>query len=161
MKAFLYIQTLLFFATSAYSQTKDTTIIFKSDQTDISFSPTTLFSRISYSILYFKNEQMGIEFSIVTKRRVPTPILKLDSIVLKSQSGKILILNQPKSDSVYYRNDGGLALTTIHWLDKTSQVNLKNETFSSIELIIDNKILSLNLSKKSQRKITEIATQVL
>ncbi len=160
MKAFITILLVVYFSTTVCSQSKDTTISFISDQTNISYLPVDLVSNFSYSILKFKNGQSGIEFSLVTKRREPPPSIRLDSIILKSSFGKILVLNTPKFDTVYYRSDGGLFLMTIHWLDKVKEVYLETESIESIILAIDKKALVLKLTKKSQQELTEIADRL-
>ncbi len=154
-----YLGTIL-----CYSQpvnNTDTTVTFTSDKLNISYSPSNLFSKISIATNKFASGRQGIEFSLTTKQKLKTPNIRIDSIILKSSVDKILTLNNPYRDTVYYRKDGGLSLMTIHWLNNTQLKMLRQEIITTIILTVDEKPLIIKITKKSQKQFNEVAKKNL
>jgi hypothetical protein len=144
----------------SYSQTviiEDTNISFNSDQINISYTPTDLIAKITITTNKFKDGLHGLEFSFITKRKDKAPNINIDSIILTDSKNKILTLNKPYRDTIYYRNDGSLSLTVIHWLAKVQLETLRQENITKITIVVDSNPLTINVSKKSQRRIREIA----
>ena len=163
MKAISLFFLSLILTVSSYSQNpiQDTDITFTSDQIKFSYSPTSLFSSISIATNKFVDGQKGIEFFFISKPRQKTSIIRVDSIILQSSTNKKVTLNNPFKDTIYYRNDGGLSLTSIHHLDKDQLEILKQELITTIILIVDTKQLLINLRKKSQVKFKDLLNEIL
>jgi hypothetical protein len=163
MKAIIMFILLCFWTVLSYSQNaiKDAAIAFTSDQTRFSYSPTDLFSNISIATNKFVDGQKGIEFFIISKPRQKPPNIRIDSIILKSSTNKILTVNNPFADTIYYRNNGGLSLTTIQLLDKNELEILKQEFITTIILVVDTKQVLINLRKNSQKKFRDLLNETL
>lgn len=163
MKVITTFILLGFTTVFGYSQNviNDTAIAFTSDQIKFSYSPIDLFSSISVAMNKLVNGQKGIEFFFISKPRQKYPNIKIDSIILKTSTGKILTVNNPFIDTIYSREDGGLSLTTIHLLDKNELEILKQYLITTIILSVDSKQLFINLGKKSQRKFKVLVNTTL
>ena len=163
MKAILLFFLLLILTVSSFSQNpiQDTDITFTSDQLEFSYSPTSIFSSISIATNKFANGQKGIEFFFISKPRQKTSIIRVDSIILQSSTNNILTLNNPFKDTIYFRNDGGLSLTSIHYLDKDELEILKQELITTIILIVDTKQVLISLRKRSQVKFRDLLNEIL
>jgi hypothetical protein len=163
MKAITIFFLLNFLTALSYSQNpiKDTDITFTSDQVKFSYTPTDLFSNISIATNKFVDGQKGIEFFFISKPKQTTPIIRIDSIILRSSTNKTVTLSKPFRDTIYYLNDGGLSLTSIHHLDKSEFDIFKQDFVTTIILIVDKKQLLINLRKKSQLKFKDLLNETL
>ena len=163
MKVISIFISLCFWTVFSYSQItlNDTEIVFTSDQVKLSYSPTDLFSSISIATNKFVDGHKGIKFFFISKPRQKTTIIRIDSIILQTSSNKLVTLNNPYRDTIFYLNDGGLSLTSIHHVDKTKFEFLKENLITTIILIIDKKQVLINLRKKSQLKFKELLNETL
>lgn len=101
------LTALSFSVIFGYSQypIKDPAIAFTSDQIKFLYAPTDLVSSISVASIKFVNGENGIEFFFILKPRENPPGAMLNSMILKSPTGKMVTLNSPFKDTLYYRND--------------------------------------------------------
>jgi hypothetical protein len=157
VKRNIILVALCFPVILGYSQypIKDPAIAFTSDQIKLSYTPTDLVTSISVASVKFANGENGIKFFFMLKPRENPPGAMLNNMILKSSTGKMLTLNSPFKDTLYYLNDHGLSITTIQRLDKQELETLKEELITTIILIADEKQVLINLRKKSQKNFRE------
>jgi hypothetical protein len=159
MKSVTYLSLFILSTLTIYSQTtiqQDPIIIKTSEIIDISYSPKTLIASATYSLKTFSGQKQGIEFVLKTKPNDRLNI-RIDSIILNTVDNKFLVLNTPYKDTVYYHDDGGLVLTTTHWLNSSQADFLKNEIVTTIIFPTDKQSIALSISKKSNRKLQVMA----
>lgn len=162
MKMISTVIAFVFGTALGYSQTlnsKDTTVTFTSDPVNISYSPSDLFSKISFATNKFESGRPGMTFSLTTKPKQKTPNVRIDSIILELAKSRNVTFTTPYQDTVYYLQNGGLSLSTIHWLDKAQIGILQQQAITALILTVDGKPIRIKISKKSQRELSEAANR--
>jgi hypothetical protein len=105
--------------TIAYSQSfqsYDGNIVFLSEA-DIYYTPNKELSNINLSLLRFADEKKGIRFILTTKRTGNQLSIRTDSILLQS-GNKILSINKLYSDTIYWKANGSLCLSSTLFLSR-------------------------------------------
>jgi hypothetical protein len=147
-----------FFAIIACSQSlqsNDSNIALLS-KADIYYSPNNLLSNISLSTVRFTDKKEGIRFMLTAKQTGSQPSIRTDSILLQS-GNKILTISNPYSDTIYWKSDGSLCLSSTHFLNQDDIGFLKGMPVTSIIFIVNGQPLLINTTTKSQRNLKRIA----
>jgi len=128
-----------------------------SDIKEIGYTPSRFVSsiKVKVSIMESSDKKKAINFTFTTKRNNTASNIKIDSIIFQS-SVKSLILNNPYSDTVYLREDGGLYLSTTHLLKQDEIFFFKTEQIKNLTIAVDKQPYTIYISKKSQNTIKKL-----
>jgi len=143
---------------STYSQTiiADPAISFSSKRLYISCQPTDLVKTFSISTCKFNNGRQGIEVSTIIGKKEKLPEIVSGKIIFSDSKEKLVTLNNPFRDSIYYNIDGNISLTTIYWLDNSQIEILRQKIIKSIIFKVDGNPMTLKISNKSQSELNDL-----
>ena len=127
-----------------------------SDTIPLSYSPTNIIYSFSYCLTASPDGRQIIQIMFNTRPKTISSI-RIDSIQLKAEKNKTLLLGSPLSDTTFYLKDGSLYFSTTKWIDSESLEFLKHQEIETIIIPTNNSRISLALSRKSQKKLKQMA----
>lgn len=142
---------------NVYSQSQSNGSILLLSETDIYYTPKKQFANISLSFVRFEDDKHGVQFVLTTKHRRNQPSIRTDSILLHSGS-KILAINKLYSDTIYWKENGSLCLTSTYLLNQKEMEFLKEGLITKMIFMVDEHPAKIKISTRSQQRVKEIAS---
>jgi hypothetical protein len=138
---------------------RDTNAIYSSPYERLSYEPDDLIADIQFAVRKYPGGYAGVEFVFVTNKKDAPANINIDSFFLKSPDNGTLLLNRPFRDTLYFRKNGGLFFYTLHFIKGNAITFLKENLVTTMLLPVNNDMLVIRLSKRSQQKILAIANK--
>lgn len=138
---------------------RDTNAIYSSPYERLSYEPDDVVADIQFAIRKYPGGYAGVEFVFITKKNNAPANINIDSFYLKSPENGTLLLNRPFRDTLYFRKDGGLFFYTLHFIKGNAITFLRENPVTTMLLPVNNEMLVIRISKRSQQKILAIANK--
>jgi hypothetical protein len=138
---------------------KDANAIYSSPFERLSYEPDDLIADIQFAVRKYPGGYAGVEFIFITNKKDAPANVNIDSFFLKSPDNGTLLLNRPYRDTLYFRKDGGLFFSTLHFIRGNAITFLKENPVITMHLPVNNEMLVIRLSRKSQQKILALANK--